>query len=590
MQFVMQDLLNIERHYESLPDCDEVNMELIDAILGEASKFSEEVVAPLNAVGDQEGCQMLENGDVKTPSGFKEAYQQYVDAGWPSLDQPARYGGQDLPMSVGAPIREMNGTANWSWAMYPGLSHGAMETIDRHGSEEQKAIFMEPLVSGRWTGTMCLTEAHCGTDLGLIKTRAEPAADGSYRITGSKIFISSGEHDLTENIVHIVLARVPDSPAGTKGISLFIVPKFIPNDDGSIGERNHVGCGALEEKMGIHGNSTCVLNFDDATGYLVGELNKGLRYMFTFMNFARLGTGLQGLAHTERAFQSSVAYARDRLQMRSLSGPKNPAGPADPIIVHPDVRRMLLTQKAFAEGGRALIYFASAQGDILTKSGDDAARKLADDVLNFLTPIIKAFLTEIGFESANLGLQCFGGHGYITEWGAEQNVRDARIAMLYEGTTGVQALDLLGRKVLGTRGKSLELVTSFILDFCKRSRNRKELRPYLKTLVRLTKQWKSLTRRIGFSAMRNRDAVGAASVDYIMFSGYLLLGVAWAASARAAYRKLEQGTQEEAFYRAKIQTAEFYFAKILPRTAALLETMSAGPDSLMKLDEEHFIF
>jgi alkylation response protein AidB-like acyl-CoA dehydrogenase len=309
MQFVMQDLLNIERHYQSLPDCDEVNMELIEAILGEASKFSEEIVAPLNAVGDQEGCQMLENGEVKTPSGFKEAYQQYVDAGWPSLDQPARYGGQDLPMSVGTPIREMNGTANWSWAMYPGLSHGAMETIDQHGSDEQKAIFMEPLVSGRWTGTMCLTEAHCGTDLGLLKTKAEPAADGSYRITGSKIFISSGDHDLAENIVHIVLARVPDSPAGTKGISLFIVPKFIPNDDGSIGERNGVSCGALEDKMGIHGNSTCVLNFDDATGYLVGEPNKGLRYMFTFMNFARLGTGLQGLAHTERAFQSSVAYA-----------------------------------------------------------------------------------------------------------------------------------------------------------------------------------------------------------------------------------------------------------------------------------------
>jgi alkylation response protein AidB-like acyl-CoA dehydrogenase len=590
MQFVMQDLLNFDKHYQSLPDCDEVNMELVDAILGEASKFSEEIVAPLNAVGDQEGCQMLENGDVKTPSGFKEAYRQYVDAGWPSLDQPARYGGQDLPMSVGTPIREMNGTANWSWAMYPGLSHGAMETIDRHGSEEQKALFMEPLVSGQWTGTMCLTEAHCGTDLGLLKSRAEPAADGSYRITGSKIFISSGEHDLAENIVHIVLARVPDSPPGTKGVSLFIVPKFIPNDDGTIGERNNVSCGALEHKMGIHGNSTCVLNFDGATGYLVGEVNKGLSYMFTFMNFARLGTGLQGLAHTERAFQSSVAYARDRLQMRSLSGPKNPGGPADPIIVHPDVRRMLLTQKAFAEGGRALIYFASAQGDILTRSGDTDSRKLADDVLNFLTPIIKAFLTEIGFESANLGLQCFGGHGYISEWGAEQNVRDARIAMLYEGTTGVQALDLLGRKVLGTRGKSLELVTSFILDFCKRSRNRKELRPYLKTLVRLTRQWKSLTRRIGFSAMRNRDAVGAASVDYIMFSGYLLLGVAWAASARAAYRMLEQGTQEKAFYRAKIQTAEFYFAKILPRTAALLETMSAGPDSLMKLDEEHFIF
>ena len=590
MQFVMQDLLNIEKHYQSLPDCEEVNQELIDAILGEASKFSENIVAPLNAVGDQEGCQMLDNGEVKTPAGFKEAYQQYVEAGWPSLDQPSRYGGQDLPMSIGTTIREMTGTANWSWAMYSGLSHGAMETIDEHGSEEQKALFMEPLVSGRWTGTMCLTEAHCGTDLGLLKSKAEQAMDGTYRITGSKIFISSGEHDLAENIVHIVLARMPDSPPGTKGISLFIVPKFIPNEDGSIGERNNVSCGVLEQKMGIHGNSTCLLNFDGATGYLIGEENRGLHYMFTFMNFARLGTGLQGLAHSELAFQNSLAYTRDRLQMRSLSGPKNPSGPADPIIVHPDVRRMLLTQKAFAEGGRALIYFASTQGDILTKSDDPEARELANHVLGFLTPIIKAFLTETGFESANLGMQCFGGHGYIHEWGVEQNVRDARIAMLYEGTTGIQALDLLGRKVLGTRGKALAPVTSFILDFCKRSRNRKELRPYLKTLVRLTKLWKALTRKIGFAAMRNRDAVGAASVDYIMFSGYILLGVAWAASARAAYRRLEEGTSEEAFYRAKIQTAEFYFAKILPRTTSLLETMMTGPDSLMKMDEDQFMF
>jgi alkylation response protein AidB-like acyl-CoA dehydrogenase len=590
MQFVMQDLLNLEKHYQSLPDCGEVNQELIDAILGEASKFSEEIVAPLNAIGDEVGCQMMEDGEIRTPPGFREAYEKYVEGGWPSIDQPERYGGQGLPMSVGTPIREMNGTANWSWAMYPGLSHGAMETIEKHGSDEQKAIFMEPLVSGRWTGTMCLTEAHCGTDLGLLKTKAEPAADGTYRITGSKVFISSGEHDLAENIVHIVLARLPDAPPGTKGISLFIVPKFIPNDDGTIGDRNAVTCGALESKMGIHGNSTCVLNFDGAAGYLVGEVNKGLHYMFTFMNFARLGTGLQGLAHTEFAFQKSVAYAKDRLQMRSLSGPKNPGGPADPIIVHPDVRRMLLTQKAFAEGGRALIYFASAQGDILTRSDDAEARELADNVLGFLTPIIKAFLTEIGFESANLGMQCLGGHGYVSEWGLEQNVRDARIAMLYEGTTGVQALDLLGRKVLGTRGKALDPVTSFILDFCKRSRNRKEIRPWLKELVRLTRQWKGLTRKIGFAAMRNRDAVGAASVDYIMFSGYLLLGVAWAASARAAYRQLENGTQEEAFYRAKIQTAEFYFAKILPRTKALLETMSTGPDPLMNMDEDQFIF
>ncbi len=590
MQFVMQDLLNFEKHYQSLPDCDEVNQELIDAILGEASKFSEEVVAPLNAVGDEAGCEMLDDGEVRTPPGFKEAYQQYVEGGWPSLDQPSQYGGQDLPMSIGMTIREMAGTANWSWAMYSGLSHGAMETIDAHGSDEQKALFMEPLVSGRWTGTMCLTEAHCGTDLGLLKTKAEPAADGTYRVTGSKLFVSSGEHDLAENIVHIVLARLPGSPPGTKGISLFIVPKFVPNDDGSIGERNNVRCGALERKMGIHGNSTCLLNFDGATGYLVGEENKGLAYMFTFMNFARLGTGLQGLAHSELAFQKSLAYARDRLQMRSLSGPKNPAGPADPIIVHPDVRRMLLTQKAFAEGGRALIYFASTQADILTKSADPEARELANHVLSFLTPIIKAFLTEVGFESANLGLQCFGGHGYINEWGVEQNVRDARISMLYEGTTGIQALDLLGRKVLGTRGKALAPVTAFILDFCKRSRSRKELRPYLKTLVRLTKQWQSLTRKIGFAAMRDRDAVGAASVDYIMFSGYLLLGVAWAASARAAHWRLEQGTSEEAFYRAKIRTAEFYFAKILPRTTSLLETMSAGPEPLMKLDESEFMF
>jgi hypothetical protein len=395
---------------------------------------------------------------------------------------------------------------------------------------------------------------------------------------------------MAENIVHIVLARLPDSPPGTKGISLFIVPKFIPNEDGSIGVRNAVRCGALERKMGIHGNSTCELNFDGATGYLVGEINKGLNYMFTFMNFARIGTGLQGLAHSEFAFQKSLAYTRDRLQMRSLSGPKNPTGPADPIIVHPDVRRMLLTQKAFAEGGRALIYFASAQGDILTKSDDPDARDLANHVLSFLTPIIKAFLTETGFESANLGMQCFGGHGYISEWGVEQNVRDARISMLYEGTTGVQALDLLGRKVLGTRGEALAPVTDFILDFCKRSRSRKEMRPYLKTLVRLTKQWKSLTRKIGFSAMRNRDAVGAASVDYIMFSGYVLLGVAWAASARVAYKRLEQGTKEEAFYRAKIRTADFYFAKILPRTTTLLETMSTGPETLMTIDDNEFMF
>ena len=590
IRFVTQELLKFEKHYQSLPDCDEVNQELFDSILDEIARFAEEVVAPLNAIGDQVGCELQEDGEVRTPPGFKEAYQHYIDGGWPTLDQPARYGGQDLPMSIGLPIREINSTANWSWSMYGGLSHGAMETINEHGSEEQKDLFMEPLVSGRWTGTMCLTESHCGTDLGLLKTKAEPMLGGNYRITGSKIFISSGDHDLAENIVHIVLARLPDSPPGTKGISLFIVPKFQVNDDGTIGERNNVKCGALEHKMGIHGNATCVLNFDGATGYLIGEENKGLQYMFTFMNFARLGTGLQGLAHSEFALQKSVAYSRDRLQMRSLSGPKNPAGPADPIIVHPDVRRMLLTQKAFAEGARALIYFTAKQGDILTKSDDPAARELADQALGVLTPIVKAFLTEVGFECANLGLQCFGGHGYITEWGVEQNVRDARIGMLYEGTTGIQALDLLGRKVLGSRGKALDPVIKSVLDFCKRSQECKELRPHLKTLVRLTKQWKSLTRKIGFAAMRDRDAVGAASVDYMMYSGYLLLGVAWAASARVAYRKLEDGTSETAFYESKIRTADFYFAKLLPRTTALYETMTAGSGTLMTINEDQFVF
>ncbi len=590
IRFVTQELLNFEKHYESLPDCEEVNLELFDSILDEIAKFSEEVIAPLNEVGDRVGCELQDDAEVKTPPGFKEAYQQYVDGGWPTLDQPAEYGGQNLPMSIGLPIKEMSSTANWSWSMYGGLSHGAMETINEHGSDEQKNLFMEPLVSGRWTGTMCLTESHCGTDLGLLKTKAEPTLDGTYRISGSKIFISSGEHDMAENIVHIVLARMVDAPPGTKGISLFIVPKYLPNDDGTVGERNGVTCGALEHKMGIHGNATCVMNFDGATGYLIGEPNKGLQYMFTFMNFARLGTGLQGLAHGELALQKSVAYARDRLQMRALSGPKNPDGPADPIIVHPDVRRMLLTQKALTEGGRALIYFTAKLGDILTKSDDPAARALADQSLGVLTPIVKAFLTETGFECANLGLQCFGGHGYITEWGVEQNVRDARIGMLYEGTTGIQALDLLGRKVLGSRGKSLEPITAAILEFCRRSQDCKELRPHLKTVRQLTKQWKSLTRKIGFAAMRDRDAVGAASVDYMMYSGYLLLAVAWAASARVAHKKLKEGTSETAFYESKIRTADFYFAKLLPRTTSLYETMMAGADTLMRIEEDQFVF
>ncbi|MBQ0711358.1 MAG: acyl-CoA dehydrogenase C-terminal domain-containing protein [Porticoccus sp.] len=601
IQFVLEDLLDVYSSYQTLPGYEETTPDLVNAVFEEAAKFSEEVLTPLNAVGDKEGCQLID-GEVKTPTGFKEAYQEFVAGGWPTMEQPVEYGGQGLPLSIGLVIREMIGTANWSWGMYPGLSHGATVTIFDHGTEAQKETYLKPLTSGEWTGTMCLTEAHCGTDLGLLKSKAEPNDDGSYRISGSKIFISAGEHDLTENIVHIVLARLPDAPEGTKGISLFIVPKFIPAEDGSVGDRNAVSCGSLEHKMGIHGNATCVLNFDGATGYMLGEPNKGLRCMFTFMNVARLGTGIQGLAHTELAFQNSLAYAKDRLAMRSLTGTKNADGPADPIIVHPDVRRMLLTQKAFAEGGRVLIYFAGTLVDTAEKSTDPAKREEAESLLGFLTPIIKAFITETGSESANLGMQCFGGHGYISEWGMEQNVRDARIATLYEGTTGIQSLDLLGRKVLGSRGKLLKPVTAQIIEFCKKHRWNREMRPFVIPLWKSVKRWKSLTRRIGFSAMRNKDQVGAASVDYLMYSGYVLLGFIWAKSAYVSQQKLSQqklskeantetdsgNITDESFYQAKIQTAEFYFAKILPRTASLQATIKTGSKSLMAMAEDDF--
>ena len=602
IQFVLEDLLNVYPHYQNLPGYEEATADLANAVFEEAAKFSEEVLAPLNAVGDREGCQLVD-GEVTTPTGFKEAYQAFVAGGWPSMEQPVEYGGQGLPLSIGLVIREIIGTANWAWSMYPGLSHGATVTIFDHGTEAQKDTYLKHLISGEWTGTMCLTEAHCGTDLGLLKSKAEPNDDGSFSITGSKIFISAGEHDLAGNIVHIVLARLPGAPAGTKGISLFIVPKFIPNGDGSPGDRNAVSCGSLEHKMGIHGNATCVLNFDGATGYMLGQPNKGLRCMFTFMNVARMGTGIQGLSHTELSFQNSLAYAKDRLSMRSLTGTKNPDGPADPIIVHPDVRRMLLTQKAFAEGSRALIYFAGTLVDTTEKSTDAAKQEEAENLLSFLTPIIKAFITETGLESANLGMQCFGGHGYISEWGMEQNARDARIATLYEGTTGIQSLDLLGRKVLGSKGKLMKPVTAEIIKFCKEHRWNRQMRPFVIPLWKSVKRWKSLTRRVGFSAMRNRDQVGAASVDYLMYSGYVLLGFIWAKSAYVAQQKVSQqkgslqkiaeetnteAVTDNSFYQAKIQTAEFYFAKILPRTETLAATIKTGSKSLMAMPEDNF--
>ncbi|MCG9513211.1 acyl-CoA dehydrogenase C-terminal domain-containing protein [Acinetobacter pittii] len=590
MQFVLHEMLQTEQNYQGLSKYQEsVNRELIDQYLEAAADFCENELAPINQNGDQEGCH-LNQGVVTTPKGFKEAYQKYAELGFTSLTADPEYGGQGLPTLLRIAISEMLCGSNWAWAMYPGLSHGAMRTIEHHGTEQQKQQYLTKLISGVWTGTMCLTESHAGSDLGLIRTKAEPNSDGSYSITGEKIFISAGEHDLSENIIHIVLARLPQAPAGTKGISLFIVPKFNVDDEGNLEDRNKVVCSAIEHKMGIHGNATCVLNFDGAKGYLIGPENRGLNCMFTFMNTARIGTAVQGLAASEISFQGALSYAKERLAMRSLSGPQYPEKNADPIIVHPAVRSMLMTQKAFSEGGRALAYFLAQHVDIVESSNNQEQQKHSDELLAFLTPIAKAFLTESGNESAKHGVQVFGGHGFIVEHGMEQIVRDARISTLYEGTTEIQSLDLLARKVLKSEGKLLKNMTDLIDRFIGQHQSNEVLKHYLEKLAELKQQWLSLTKTIAEKAKHNPEEIGAASVDYLYFSSYVVFAYLWARMAQVAHEKLESGTQEEAFYKAKLTTAKFFYQKLLHRTQSHAASIESGADAVMELDQNAFAF
>jgi len=596
MRFLLNEIFDYPGHYAGLSNGRDATPDMVDAILEGAATLCEEVLAPLNLPGDREGCH-FKDGVVTTPAGFKQAYAQYAAGGWQGLSYPAEYGGQGLPMSLNVFKAEMMGSANWSFNMYAGLSLGCINTILRYATEAQKRQYLPPLVAGTWSGAMCLTEPQCGTDLAQVKTRAVAQADGSYKVSGTKIFISSGEHDLTDNIIHIVLARLPGAPEGTRGISLFIVPKILVNPDGTLGERNAVACGSIEHKMGIRANATAALNFDRASGYMIAEPNKGLEAMFTFMNSARIGTAIQGVAHAEASFQGALPYAKERRSMRALSGKKDPDFPADALIWHPDVRRMLLTQKAIAEGGRAMIYSAAQLGDKLFNAvaeGNQAAGEAFDNQLGFYTPILKGFLTEMGVEAANLGMQVYGGHGYIHEHGMEQIARDARIATLYEGTTGIQALDLLGRKVLlGTRGKCVRDFTATMLRFSWRHLFAGgAVGNMARSLARRAIQWNLITTRIMLRARGDRELVGSASVDFLMYSGYVMMAYFWAVQAAKAADLCASGKGRESvdFYRAKIHTAEFYFARLLPRADSHRKGALAPTCSVMQIDKEHFAF
>ena len=586
LRFVLHEVFDAGGHFAGWPAHADVDAATVDAILDEAGKFASQVVLPLNAVGDAQGCCFdPADGSVATPSGFKAAYEQFTAGGWASLACDPSYGGQGLPVTLNQCLYEMLNSASQAWAMYPGLTHGAYECLHAHGTPAQRALFLQKLVSGEWTGTMCLTEAHCGTDLGLLRTQALAADGGGYWLTGSKIFISSGEHDLAANIVHLVLARLPDAPAGSKGISLFVVPKFRVQADGSLGERNAIRCGGIEHKMGIHGNATCQMHLDGAFGELVGEPHQGLKAMFVMMNAARLGVGNQSLGLTEVAYQNAAAYAKERLQMRSLTGAKAPQQPADPIIVHPDVRRMLLTARAYAEGGRALSVFTALMLDRSISAPVEADRTEAADLVALLTPVVKAFLTDNAWIATSHCLQVLGGHGYVREWGLEQFVRDARINMIYEGTNGIQSLDLLGRKVLADRGVRLKKFGALIAQLIDDEGVNESMAEFIDPLAELAKAMTPLATEIGMKALANADEVGAASVDYLRLVGHLAFAYVWARMAKVA---LDHAAEHDDFYVAKLATARFYFARLLPETASLMRTVRSGAKPLMTLDSSLF--